>query len=152
MTWNDGYYWDNYPFFVYNGYRHRYSHLDVCNYDLVDGDTNSVYRSYSEYTCSVAYDLCADLRDSLNWSSTDYRYFCSERFSYDTSYTYPWNYDEDFYNDLTTSNNNNNSNYDGHGDDDYDDGHDDDDYDDYYDYYDDDDDYGFIDDLDYFNY
>jgi hypothetical protein len=112
VTWNDGFYWNNYPFFVYNGYRHRYSHMDTCNYELVDGYTNNVQRSYPGYSCNTGYDLCANLRDSLNWQSTGYRYFCSEKFSYDSSHSYNWNYNTDFYSDLgDTSSNNDDYNY-----------------------------------------
>lgn len=97
----NGYYWYNdYPYFVYNGYRHRYSHMDTCNYELVDGYTNTTYRTFPGYTCTTGYDLCSNLRDSMNWQSTGYRYFCSERFDYDSSYSYSWNYDDDFYSDL----------------------------------------------------
>ena len=100
VTWNDGYYWNSYPYFVYNGYRHRYSHMDICNYELVDGYTNTVQRSYPGYSCNTGYDLCANLRDSLNWQTTGYRYFCSEKFSFDSNYNYNWNYNNDFYYDL----------------------------------------------------
>jgi hypothetical protein len=101
ISYNDGYRWYmDYPYFVYNGYLHRYSHIDTCNYDLVDSYDNTTYRSFGGYTCATGYDLCADLRDSLNWQRSEYRYFCSERFEYDSSYSYNWNYDDDFYSDL----------------------------------------------------
>ncbi|MBL6990425.1 MAG: hypothetical protein ISR65_11630 [Bacteriovoracaceae bacterium] len=80
----DGYhYYDGYPYFVYNGYRHRYSDLDYCNYDLVDSNNYSVRRSYTDYTCNMGYDLCSDRRDDLNDLSGQYRFFCSERLSDD---------------------------------------------------------------------
>ncbi len=82
IGYGNGYHWHNdYPYFVYNGYLHRYSHLDNCDYELVDSYTNTSYRSYLGYTCSVGYDLCADLRDDLNDSEYDHRYFCSEEFN-----------------------------------------------------------------------
>lgn len=101
VSYNDGFVIiDGYPYFVYNGYRHRYSSYDRCDFDLVDGWDNRVERTFYGYTCQQAYDLCADLRDDLNWRRSDYRYFCSERldFSYG-SYTH-WDYNDDFYYDV----------------------------------------------------
>ena len=79
---------------------HRYSHIDNCDYELVDGHSNTVHRRFHNYTCATGYDLCADLRDSLNSSYNGYKYFCSERFNYDSNYSYDWNYDDSYYSDL----------------------------------------------------
>lgn len=85
----DGYYFDDYPYYVYNGYRHRYSHVDTCDYQLVDSWSDTVERNFSSYTCSTGYDLCANLRDDLNEYEYDYRYFCAESYnSYDDNYYY----------------------------------------------------------------
>jgi hypothetical protein len=100
VTYGDGYVWHNgYPYFVYNGYMHRYSHYDLCSYDLVDGYTNDVVTTYGTYSCAQAYDICAERRDDMNWFEDGYRYFCSERFDYDSSYNYGWDND-DYYSDL----------------------------------------------------
>ena len=67
-----------YPYFVYNGYRHRYSAYDNCNYDLVDGYNNRIEARFYGMSCMDSYDRCAELRDDYNWYDEDYRYFCSE--------------------------------------------------------------------------
>ena len=74
------YYYQNYPWYCSDGYLHRYSHLDDCNYHLVDLRSNEVVESFSNYACNTGYDLCADLRDSMNEQVGDGRYFCSERY------------------------------------------------------------------------
>lgn len=79
---NGYYYYSDYPYFVYNGYSHRYSSYDNCNYELVDSYSNSVERTFYSYTCSMGYDMCADLRDDLNEYQWDNRYFCAERYEY----------------------------------------------------------------------
>ncbi|MCF8059055.1 MAG: hypothetical protein K9K67_07150 [Bacteriovoracaceae bacterium] len=100
VNYNDGYFvFDGYPFFVYNGYRHRYSAYDICDYDLVDGYNNSVERTFYGYSCQQAYDYCADLRDDLNWRRSDFRYFCSERVDFTYGSYDHWNYEDDFYYD-----------------------------------------------------
>ncbi|WP_127716648.1 hypothetical protein [Halobacteriovorax sp. HLS] len=113
VTWTNGYYWwDDYPWYSYNGYRHRYSRIDYCNYELVDGYNNTVERRFYNYTCNTGYDLCADLRDNLNSYEYGYRYFCSEKL--DGDYTeYGYDYNDDFYSDVSYD--------DGYGRDDYDD-------------------------------
>lgn len=83
VTYNDGYwYGSDYPYFIYNGYRHRYSSFDTCNYELVDSYSDSVQRTFYFYSCSTGYDLCADLRDDLNYYENNYRYFCAERYNW----------------------------------------------------------------------
>ncbi|MFG1481774.1 hypothetical protein ABMA79_09165 [Halobacteriovorax sp. HFRX-2_2] len=83
VSYVDGYYWDyDYPYFIYNGYRHRYSAYDTCNYELVDSWSDSVERTFYSFSCSTGYDLCADLRDELNDYEYDYRYFCAERYNW----------------------------------------------------------------------
>lgn len=98
INYNDGYYWhNNYPYFVYNGYRHRYSPVEYCDYELVDGWNNSTHTTYHGQTCQSAYDSCASLRDDLNYYAGDYRYFCSERF-FDDPFSYDhWDFYDDFY-------------------------------------------------------
>ena len=118
--------YNGYPFFVFNGYRHRYSSYDQCNYDLVDGNTNSVQRTFSGYTCKMSYDMCADVRDNLNADYSSYRYFCAEEFEYDENFRYDWNYNDDFYSDVDTDFSDSDEDY-YNDDDDYD-------YDDYGDY------------------
>lgn len=109
VTWNDGYYWNNnYPWYNYNGYSHRYSHVDMCNYELVDGWNNTVERTYYNNTCSFGYDLCASQRDQMNSWSSDYRYFCSERLEGSVD-DYGYDYNDDFYSDIYDDS------YDGYG-------------------------------------
>lgn len=81
-NYNNGYYWDNYPFFVYNGYRHRYSSVDRCDYELVDSYDEETVREFSGYSCNVGYDRCAEVRDDWNYDEEDNRYFCSETSDY----------------------------------------------------------------------
>ncbi len=95
--YNNGY-WviDNYPYYVFNGYRHRYSHYDYCNYQLVDSWNHDVVSTYWNQLCSTGYDTCSFERDRLNSSMGEFRYFCSETYrnegydystpTYDTSY------------------------------------------------------------------
>ena len=101
VSFNDGYVLvDGYPYFVYNGYRHRYSPYDNCDYDLVDGHNNQVEQTFYGYTCSIAYDYCADLRDDLNFDNSGYRYFCSERLDLGSVRYDHWDNEFDFYYDL----------------------------------------------------
>jgi hypothetical protein len=97
----NGFSWlDNYPYFVYNGYSHRYSSDENCNYQLVDGFENSVYRDFSNYSCSTGYDMCAGLRDDLNSREYSDRFFCSEKVESDVYSQNNWNYQDDFYSDV----------------------------------------------------
>ena len=106
VTWNNGYImYSNYPYYAYNGYRHRYSNYDLCNYELVDGHNNRTVRTYPSFTCSRGYDQCSVERDRLNYSTSNYRYFCSERFQRDSSYNYNHNYASGFYDDLEYNDN-----------------------------------------------
>jgi hypothetical protein len=91
-------YWtiDNYPYYVYNGYRYRYSTADYCNYQLVDSYDHTVIQSYWNQMCNTGYDACSYERDRINSQMGEYRYFCSETYrdqnfnesapSYDDSY------------------------------------------------------------------
>ena len=45
---------------------HRYSNVDRCDYELVDGWTNESIEYYDNYQCNLGYDLCADDRDYYN--------------------------------------------------------------------------------------
>ncbi len=119
MDYRNGYrYWNDYPYFVYNGYLHRYSDLDRCDYELVDGYTNTVVQTYYDSRCNIGYDMCSDLRSIYNSSEGEYRYFCSERLDYDDSYDYNWNSEDDFYSD--TVNYQDDNDYDYYDDYDYD--------------------------------
>jgi len=100
VSYGDGYYYNNnYPYYVYNGYMHRYSRYDMCDYHLVDGVQNYTVQSFYGMSCADAYDRCADLRDSYNQNDYSYRYFCSEELVNGSGYDYNWNYDDDFYYD-----------------------------------------------------
>ena len=79
---------------------HRYSNVDRCDFELVDGYTNEVIQTYDNYNCNLGYDLCAEDRSYYNDVENEYRYFCSERFSYDDTYDYHWDLDRDFYSDV----------------------------------------------------
>jgi hypothetical protein len=70
---------DDYPWWVYNGYRYRYNPVDYCSYEVVDSTTNTAVRSYSEMACNVGYDVCAQERDTYNDLEGYDRYFCAER-------------------------------------------------------------------------
>lgn len=78
---------ENYPYYVYNGYRHRYSSNDYCNYQLVDSNNHSVVQTYWNQICNTGYDACSYERDRLNSQMNDYRYFCSETYR-DYGYDY----------------------------------------------------------------
>lgn len=99
---NGYYYTNNYPFYIHNGYRHRYSNLETCNYQLVDSYTHSVQTSYFGQLCSSGYNACAYERDSRNDREYANRYFCAETFrdngyNYNTP-TYEYN-DQNYYDD-----------------------------------------------------
>lgn len=104
----NGYYYstnNSYPYFVHNGYRHRYSNLETCNYQLVDKYNHRVERTYYGQTCSRGYNACAYDRDINNDREYSNRYFCAETFR-DTSYNFSVpSYDtqsyssQDYYND-----------------------------------------------------
>jgi hypothetical protein len=70
-------YWDidGYPYYVYRGYRYRYSPVELCQYELVDGNNYSVVKTYSQAACSVAFDKCAVDRDAMNRTVAMERYF-----------------------------------------------------------------------------
>ena len=106
---NGYYYVDNYPYYVHNGYRHRYSYEDVCKYQLVDKYTHQVLRSNYPSLCARGYDACAYDRDSYNASVRENRYFCAEtihgdNYNYSTptydydEYEYDYDYGIDNYN------------------------------------------------------
>lgn len=99
VSYNDGFFYiESYPYFVYNGYRHRYSPVDTCDYELVDGYDNRAVATFHGRSCQSGYDMCANERDERNYRSYDHRYFCAERL--DNSRSYNWNYNDDFYSDL----------------------------------------------------
>lgn len=88
ISFNNGlHYLDGRAFYVYNGYRHRYTPVETCDYELVDSFTHRTYRTYHGLSCSRGYDLCAEQRDDLNWYEYNDRYFCAERY-FDDPYRY----------------------------------------------------------------
>lgn len=92
---DDGFFFYNgYPYFVYNNYFNRYSDTDSGSYDLVDSITDKVYATFYGVSLKQSYDRCADLRDRLNNEEGFYRYFCAERFIYDPDYNYDWDSDD----------------------------------------------------------
>jgi hypothetical protein len=94
---------DNYPYYVYNGYRYRYSNNDYCNYQLVDSNNHNVVQTYWNQSCNTGYDACSYERDRLNAQMNDYRYFCSETWrDYGYDYSTP-SYDETGYPTSTDS-------------------------------------------------
>ena len=85
ILWNtayaNGYYdIDNYPYYVYNGYRHRYSNVDRCNYQLIDKYTQRVVTNYWEMQCNFGYDQCSNERDDRNYREGEFRFFCAETY------------------------------------------------------------------------
>jgi hypothetical protein len=101
INYNNGYYFHSgYPYFVYNGYLHRYSSYDTCNFELVDGHNNATVERFNNYRCNVGYDQCAELRSRLNHQEGNYRYFCSEAIENTNNDDYDWDYDDDFYSDV----------------------------------------------------
>ena len=87
---NGFFFYNNYPYFVYNGYLHRYSSYDPGSYDLVDSCTDKVYATFYGSSIKQSYDRCAELRDLLNNKLGEYRYFCAERYRGDSKYSYGW--------------------------------------------------------------
>lgn len=89
FTFNSGYHCiDNYPYYVHNGYRYRYSPIDLCNYELVDLDAreteydetkHKVIKTYYQVACNLALDQCAAKRDQLNKDQSSQRYICMEK-------------------------------------------------------------------------
>jgi hypothetical protein len=69
---------DGYPYYVHNGFRHRYNPIETCKYELVDGQDNSTVRVFPETSCSAAYDTCAAERDTMTETLGSTRYFCAE--------------------------------------------------------------------------
>lgn len=79
VTYRSGYYYsDNYPWYYHNGYRHRYDPVDMCEYELVDGNDYKVVSKTGLLACNAAYDKCAQDRDVLNREIGMERYFCAE--------------------------------------------------------------------------
>lgn len=75
---NGFYIFNNYPYFVYDGYQHRYSSYDVCHYQLFDNRTDEVELSFWNQSCQVGYDQCAMYRDNFNELMWENRYSCAE--------------------------------------------------------------------------
>ena len=92
-------YIDQYPYYVHNGYRHRYSYEDSCQYQLIDSFTHEVVSYHFPRICSQGYDACALERDSYNARERENRYFCAETVRDDDyDYSQP-TYDYDEYED-----------------------------------------------------
>ena len=95
----NGYYVvDNYPYYIHNGYRYRYSHYDTCNYQLIDKYTHTVERTFWGQICSIGYDQCANVRDRRNEREWDNRYFCAETYR-DRNYNFNRPTYDDYYDD-----------------------------------------------------
>lgn len=82
----DGYcYMDEYDYYVYQGYRYRYSDQDFCDYQLVDTESDTVVEEFKGYTCKESYDKCAARRDEVvaqgSWYDPKDHYVCAERVS-----------------------------------------------------------------------
>lgn len=73
---------NNYPYFVFNGYQHRYSAYDRCNYELVDGYSNLRVQPFFNQFCNIGYNQCAILRDNLNHAEFSNRYYCAESYRF----------------------------------------------------------------------
>lgn len=94
---------ENYPYYVYNGYRYRYSTSDYCNYQLVDSNNHQVVQTYWNQLCNTGYDSCSYERDRLNSQMNDYRYFCSETWrDYGYDYSTPSYEDSNYGSDDNT--------------------------------------------------
>lgn len=99
--WDFGHrYWNDYPYYADYGYLHRYSSVDNCDYELVDGYNNQTVKIFPRQACNISYDLCATYRDEKNSSLKENRYFCSEKFIYNPNHRYRWNTRDHFYRDL----------------------------------------------------
>lgn len=89
---------NNYPYYIYNGYQHRYSTLDTCSYQLVDQYNHNIVRTYWNQSCYSGYNSCSIDRDNRNEMEWENRYFCAETFrdqNYDYSRpTYDYEYDD----------------------------------------------------------
>ena len=90
---------------VHNGYKHRYSNIDSCNYQLIDTHTHNVQSTWWNNTCNIGYNACASIRDNQNFSTNEFRYECVETFrdsSYDFSFpTYDYDVDSQTQTDYT---------------------------------------------------
>lgn len=81
-TYDSGYHCiNNYPYYVHNGYRYRYSPVDLCNYELVnlEHDNVKVVKTFYQVACNVAFDQCAAKRDQLNKKERNQQYICMEK-------------------------------------------------------------------------
>lgn len=85
---------NGYPYYVWNGYLHRYSSTDEGSYDVVDSYTDTIYATFYGQNIRQAYDRAAEMRDILNYREKADRYFCAERFEYDAKHEYDWNPDD----------------------------------------------------------
>jgi hypothetical protein len=79
FTYGNGY-WaiDGYPYYVHNGYRHRYNLVEKCQYQLIDGNDYTVVKDFGIVECNAGYDACATERDALNRPLGVERFFCAE--------------------------------------------------------------------------
>jgi hypothetical protein len=102
---NGHYYVDNYPYYVHNGYRHRYSNTDYCSYQLVNKYTHDIVKTYGYQSCVSGYNRCAIDRDRKNERAWENKYFCAETYREldGTYYRYEdsddYDYDDDYYYD-----------------------------------------------------
>ena len=71
---------NNYPYYIYNGYRHRYSSFETCNYQLFDKNNHQVIQTFWNNNCANGYNFCANMRDNMNEQLWENRYECAETF------------------------------------------------------------------------
>lgn len=84
--YNDGLHCiDDYPYIVHTGYRHRYSTIELCDYELVDMVENKAIKSFYDEACNIGFDKCAAKRDQLNEKEESQRYLCLEKVDEDLS-------------------------------------------------------------------
>jgi hypothetical protein len=68
-----------YPYYVHNGYKHRYSSVDMCNYELLDLEATNPVKTFYNIACNIAFDQCAAKRDQLNDKEDMQKYVCVEK-------------------------------------------------------------------------
>ena len=71
--------YNQYPYFAFNGYLHRYSAVDTCNYQLINTLGQVAVRNYVGL-CNVSYNQCAAVRDGFNYRARSFQFVCAETF------------------------------------------------------------------------
>ena len=94
---------NGYPYWLHNGFMHRYSNVDLCNYQLIEESRRQiinydrwgrahrrvvpirqVVRNIPTSTCLAGFQACHQLLYSYPWKRWNSRYFCAE------TYRRPW--------------------------------------------------------------